>query len=135
MLVGNLHQGTLHALTYGKLLSPDCRAVHVEIEPDDSKRLQEKWPEFSKGVPLVVLPSPYRSVTRPLKNYIAEVNKEHEDDFVTVIIPEAVPEKWWQQFLHGQVGLRLKLAFLGHSDIIVSNVRYRIERPPTPPTH
>ncbi len=132
ILVGNLNQGTLHALSYGKLLSPDCRAVHVEIEPDDSKRLQEQWPQFSKGVPLVVLPSPYRSITRPLKSYIAEVNKEHADDFVTIIIPEAVPERWWQQILHNQVGLRLKLAFLGHSDIIVSNVRYRIESPAKP---
>ena len=134
VLVGGLHQGTLHALTYGKLLSPDCRAVHVEIEVDDSKKLQEQWPQFGKGVPLIVLPSPYRSVTRPLRSYIAQVNKEHEDDFVTVVIPEAVPEQWWQQILHGQVGLRLKFAFLGHSDIIVSNIRYRIERPPKPPT-
>jgi|GEM_PF-765284 len=129
ILVGDLNQGTLHALNYGKLLSPNCRGVHVEIEPNDSRRLQEQWPQFCQGVPLTVLPSPYRSVARPLKSYIAEVNKEHEDDFVTIVIPEAVPEKWWQQILHGQVGLRLKLAFLGHSDIIVSNVRYRLERP------
>ena len=129
VLVGALNQGTIRALEYGKLLSTRCRAVHVESEPGDSQKLQEQWPTFGLGVPLVILSSPLRQVARPIKRYINEVHKEHDNDYVTLIIPEAVPEKGWQQLLHGQVGLRLKVAFLGHSDVIVSNVRYRLEPP------
>ncbi len=135
VVVGTLNQGTIRALEYGKLLSPNCRAIHVEAEPDDSKKIKEQWPRFGLGIPLIILPSPYRSVAGPLKKYIAEVHKELQNDFVTLVIPEAVPVKWWQQILHGQVGLRLKLSFLGHSDVIVSNVRYQLlrsEKEPAP---
>jgi amino acid transporter len=145
VLIGNLNQGAIRALEYGKLLGQNCRAIHVETEPGDSKKLQEQWPTLGQGVPLVILSSPYRQIVRPIKNYIAEVHKEDTHDYVTLIIPEAVPEKWWQQLLHGQVGLRLKVAFLGHPDVIVSNVRYRLLRPaqafeppaddPGPPEH
>ena len=129
VLVGKLNGGTIRALEYGRLLSPACRAVHIASDPDETKTLQEQWTQFGQGIPLIVLPSPYRSVTRPLKSYIQEVHKEHENDYVTLVIPEAVPEKGWQQVLHGQVGLRLKVAFLGHPEVIVSNVRYRLQRP------
>ena len=65
-----------------------------------------------------------------MKRYIRGSSQgDTTNDYVTLIIPEAVPEKGWQQLLHGQVGLRLKVAFLGRSDVIVSNVRYRLQRP------
>ncbi len=129
VLVGTLHQGSIRALEYGKLLAPDCRAVHVDTEPEASKKLQEQWPTLGQGMPLVILPSPYRQVARPVKRYVTQVHKEHDNDYVTLIIPEAVTEKGWQQLLHGQIGLRLKLAFLNRSDVIISNVRYRLQPP------
>ena len=129
VLVSTLHQGAIRAIEYGKLLCPDVRAVHVEISPEDSQKLREQWPKLGQDVPLIILPSPYRSVGKPVRRYIEEVHKEKENDYVTLVIPEAVPDKWWQQILHGQAGLRLKLAFLGRSDVIVSNVRYRLQRP------
>jgi amino acid transporter len=134
VMVSTLNRGTVRALEYAKLLSPVCRAVHVETEPDTSKSLQEQWATLGQGIPLVILASPYRQVTRPLKHYITVLHEERNNDFVTVIIPEAVPEKAWQQLLHGQVGWRLKLAFLNRSDVIISNVRYRLERPEKSPT-
>ena len=84
---------------------------------------------MGQGMPLVILPSPYRQVARPVKRYVTQVHKEHDNDYVTLIIPEAVTEKGWQQLLHGQIGLRLKLAFLNRSDVIISNVRYRLQPP------
>ncbi len=132
VLVSTLHLGALRAIEYGKLLCPDVRVIHVDVNEDDSRKLREQWPTLGQNVPLVILPSPYRSIGRPVRSYIEEVHKEKDNDYVTVVIPEAVPEKWWQQVLHGQAGLRLKLAFLGRSDVIVSNVRYRLERPRKP---
>ncbi len=119
-------------MEYGKLLSEDCRAVHVEIEAEESNKLKEQWRDLIQGsdqsIPLVVLASPFRSVVRPLKRYIGAIHKKRANGFVTLIIPEAVPEKAWQQLLHGQIGFHLKLAFLSRSDVIVSNVRYRLQR-------
>jgi len=111
-------------------LGEDCHAVHVDVEPADTKHLQEQWPRLGQGIPLVILPSPYRTIARPVKNYIQKVHALYPDDYVTIIIPEAVTRKWWQQALHGQVGFRLKVAFLGRPDVIVANVRYRLQREP-----
>ena len=128
VLVSTLNQGAVRALEYGKLLGEDCQAVHVDVDPEATKHLQEQWPILGQGVSLVILPSPYRTIARPVKNFIQKVHVRYPDDYVTIIIPEAVTEKWWQQLLHGQVGFRLKIAFLGHPDVIVANVRYRLER-------
>jgi hypothetical protein len=76
----------------------------------------------------VILHSRYRSLVEPVLAYLHEVQDERLDDFVTVVIPEAVPAKWWQNLLHGQTGLLLKLALLTRSDVVVANVRYPLHQ-------
>jgi amino acid transporter len=126
VLVPGLHRGVLPALEYAKCLSDKCRAVYVEIEPDATPQVMADWDQWGEGIPLVVLKSPYRSLTGPLLAYLNQVEQEERDDVVTVVIPEAVPTRWWHHLLHGQTGLRLKLALLRRNDIIVSNVRYSL---------
>lgn len=126
-LVPSLHFGVLHAIEYARLLSPTCRAVHIETDPESTERLQAAWKECGIEVPLIILKSPYRSLVEPILAYLDEVQAERQDDFVTVIIPEAVPARWWQHFLHGQSGLLLKLALLGRPDVVVTNVRYPLQ--------
>ena len=124
VLVPSFHVGVLHAIQYARLLSPHCRAVHVEVEPEQTPVLQRKWAESGMDIPLVILHSPYRSLMEPILSYLQEVQDERQDDFVTVVIPEAVPRKWWQHLLHGQTGLLLKIALLTRPDVVVANVRY-----------
>ncbi|MFQ5880125.1 MAG: APC family permease, partial [Dehalococcoidia bacterium] len=70
VLVGDLHKGVVHALEYAKALSPDARAVYVELDPERTHRLEEKWGKWEGGVPLVVLTSPYRSLLGPFLDYL-----------------------------------------------------------------
>jgi hypothetical protein len=128
VLVPSIHRGVLPALEYAKSLSPDCRAVHVETDQSDTPLIEERWEKWGMGIPLVVLESPYRSVLQPLLQYLEEVKKDRVRHMVTVVIPEFVPAKWWHGILHNQTGLMLKYALLFKRDIVVTNIRYYLER-------
>ncbi|MBM3459539.1 MAG: hypothetical protein FJX77_13545 [Armatimonadetes bacterium] len=80
-------------------------------------------------IPLVVLDSPYRALSEPLLTYLDDVERERDDDVVTVILPEFVTQKWWTKLLHNQSGLLLKWALLFKKGIVVTNIRYYLEDP------
>jgi len=127
LLVPTLHRGIFPALRYAKTLSPDCRAIHVEDNPEDTPRLVREWEQYvGEDIPLVILPSPYRSLIGPLMAYLEEVKREREDHIVTVIVPELSPGKWYHAALHNANGLLVK-HYLGHlPGVIVSSFRYHL---------
>jgi len=133
VLVPGLHRGMLSALNYARSLSPDCRAVYIETDPDKTAILKARWEEWSQGIPLVILNSPYRSLATPIMQYLDAVQTERHHHLVTVIVPEFVPTKWWHSLLHGNSGLLLKIALLGRKDVIVTNVRYYLQEMDQPP--
>jgi hypothetical protein len=126
VLVNGVHAGTLSSLSYARSISKDYQAIYVEIEPDRTAEFKEEWERVFPDEPLVILPSPYRSLLQPIMSYLDDIHKEHPDQRITVIIGEYKSPKWWSSFLHGNTGFLLKLALLGRSDIVVTNVRYRI---------
>ena len=128
VLVGMIHKGVLPALEYAKTLSHDCRALYVEIDPNETPLVRDRWEQFGLGVPLVILESPYRSLIQPVLKYLEEVKKERPDHVVTVVLPEFVPKKWWHQALHNQSGIFLKIALMMRRDIVFTNVRYYLEK-------
>jgi hypothetical protein len=127
VLIPGVHRGILDALAYAKALSPEAEAVFVEIDPSDTPRVRERWQQLNPGLPLVVLPSAWRSLTQPVIRYIRTLRSERRVDMVTVIIPEFVTSRWWHGLLHNQSGLLLKLVLLFEPGVIVTNVRYRGE--------
>ena len=128
VFVSGLHKGIVPAIDYGRSLSKDCTAVYVEIDAAGGEKFRAQWETWGSGVPLVILNSPYRSVVRPITKYLDSVVAEYKNDSITVIIPEIVTKKSWHALLHGQTGLRLKLALLSRKGIVVSNVRYYLSR-------
>lgn len=111
--VNNVHRGILEALRYAKAVSDDVTAVYVEIEPGAREEIERKWERWVPDVPLVVLPSPYRSVVGPILLYLDQVQREAgPDTALTVVLPEFVPRKWWHHLLHNQTALMLKFALL-----------------------
>ncbi|HZT42180.1 MAG TPA: APC family permease [Chthonomonadaceae bacterium] len=133
LLVPGLHRGIMPALEYARSLSPDCRAVYIETEPERTPLIKARWEEWAHDVPLVILSSPYRSLMTPLMHYLDAVQQERRNHLVTIIIPEFVPTKWWHTLLHGNTGLRVKLALLGRKGVVVTNVRYYLEQRGEPP--
>lgn len=127
VLVSSLHRGTIPALEYGKTISDRVEAVHVELNPQATEALKKQWEEWGCGVPLVVLTSPYRSITEPLLDYIGEVESRYEHDLVTIIVPEFVTKKVWHNLLHNQTALLIKTLLRFRKGKIVTTVRYFLE--------
>src|SRR5712691_1450827 len=75
------------------------RAVFVETDPARTAKVEEKWSRWGLGVPLVVLTSPYRSLLRPLLDYIDQIQSRGDEQMVTIVLPEFLPRKWWQHIL------------------------------------
>ena len=128
VLTGGIHKGIVPALRYAKSLSTDCRALYIETDPTETPLVRERWEKFGLGVPLVILESQYRTMLEPVEKYLEEAKKERPDHLITVVVPEFVPRQWWHQILHNQNGIRLKLKLMGMKDIVVTNVRYYLER-------
>jgi len=128
MPIGGLQRAVVEALRYAETLSDDVRAVYVDIDPRLTEQIQREWAEWGGKVKLIVLPSPYRSVMEPLLDYIRRVELDRPDDYVTVILPEFVPARWWQHLLHNQSALLIKGALLFRPNLVVTSVPFHLER-------
>ena len=127
VLVSKLHAPTLRALTYARATRPhDLTALTVEVDKEESKALQEAWERRALPVPLTVIHSPYREITRPVLDYVRELHRSSPRDVVTVFIPEYVVGHWWEQLLHNQSALRLKARLLFQPGVMVTSVAYQL---------
>jgi len=127
--ISGIHRGVVAALQYAKSIAPGhVQAVYVDFDEEATAKLREKWERWGAGVKLVVLPSPYRELTRPLLRYIARLERKNSNDVVTVLLPEFVPAKWWQHLLHNQSSLMLKGALLFKEGVIVISVPYHLKQ-------
>jgi amino acid transporter len=126
VLVGDLHRGVVHALQYAQTLSPSAKALYVETDPERTRRLEERWGKWGQGLPLIVLSSPYRSLLGPLFEYIEQIQRHGHNHVVTIVLPEFIPARWWQQILHNQTALLIKGRFLFRKNVIVTDVPYHL---------
>jgi len=127
--ISGIHRGVVSALQYAKSIASDrVQAVYVDFEEEATANLKDKWERWGAGVQLVVLPSPYRELTRPLLRHIHRLTRENSDDIITVVLPEFIPARWWQHILHNQSSLLLKGSLLFKKGVIVTSVPYHLER-------
>jgi hypothetical protein len=125
--VSQLHRPTLRALAYARATRPDSlTAVTVAISTEEVRALQDEWAARDIPVPLLVLDSPYRDITGPLLDYIAELRQNRPRDVVVVYIPEYVVGHWWEHLLHNQSALRLKSRLLFQPGVMVTSVPYQL---------
>jgi hypothetical protein len=126
--VSGIHAGVIKALQYAKSIAPESvTAVYVDFDESATSKLKEHWQRLGTDVKLIILPSPYRELTRPLLRYIYRVDRQRDDDMVTVVIPEFVPKRWWQHLLHNQSSLLLKAALLFKENVVVTNIPYHLK--------
>ena len=127
VLVSNLHKPTRRALAYAKATRPDVlEAITVSVDDGESRALVHKWEESDVTVPLKVIASPYREITRPILDYVKRITKESPRTVVTVFIPEYVVGHWWEQVLHNQSALRLKGRLLFEPNVMVTSVPWQL---------
>ena len=128
---GDVHQGVVRAVQYAKTLAGPTvavRAVYVETDPARTYHLEEKWAKCGFGIPLVILASPYRSLLRPLLEYVDQIQSHSDDRLVTIVLPEFIPRRLWQHLLHNQTALLVKGALLFRRNIVVTDVPYLLKR-------
>jgi amino acid transporter len=128
VLVGSPHRGVLEALAYAKSLAPNhLAAVTVVSDDEERDRIDRQWNERNIDVPLEIVYSPYRELTRPVLRFIDELDARYENDIVTVVIPEFVVRHWWGHLLHNQSALFLKGRLLFRKGTVVTSVPYHVD--------
>ncbi|MDD3825839.1 MAG: APC family permease [Anaerolineae bacterium] len=132
--ISGVHRGVIIAMAFARSISEDVTGVYIELEPGAAERVRERWMEWWPDVPLVVQPSPYRSIVGPLLDYLDETDRRHNDgQLATVVLPEFVPARWWQNLLHNQTTWLIKTALLyrrrqlGYQRVII-DVPYHLGR-------
>jgi amino acid transporter len=127
VLVSKLHLPTMRALAYARATRPDVlEAITVSVDDAETRALVHKWEDSDASVPLKVIASPYREITRPVLEYVKRVSKESPRTVVTVFIPEYVVGHWWEQVLHNQSALRLKGRLLFEPNVMVTSVPWQL---------
>jgi hypothetical protein len=132
--ISGVHRGSLKALHFARVMSADVTVVIVDVEPERTARVREKWQAWGHGVPLVVLESPYRSVIQPLLAYLEGVDqRDPERGLAVVVLPEFVPPHWWHHLFHNQTAILFKAILTyqrgktGKGRVVI-NVPYHLER-------
>jgi len=127
VLVSKVHKPTLRALAYARATRPDTlTALTVNNSEEDTRALLTEWERHNLPVPLTVLESPYREITRPVVDYVKRLRADRPRDLVTVFIPEYVMGHWWEQLLHNQSALRLKGRLLYQKGVLVTSVPWQM---------
>ncbi|MBO0892457.1 MAG: APC family permease [Acidothermales bacterium] len=127
VLVSRIHKPALRAVAYARATRPDVlEAVSVQVDPEETKRLQEEWDRLGLPVRMKVLDSPYREITRPFIDYIRKVRRKNPREVITVFLPEYVVGHWWEQLLHNQSALRLKARLLFEPGVMLTSVPWQL---------
>jgi amino acid transporter len=127
VLVGTVHRGVLEALAYAESLHPTrLLAVTVVSDEEEQERIEQQWSDRKIGVPLEIVHSPYRELSRPILRFIDELDARYQNDIITVVLPEFVVGSWWGQLLHNQSALLLKGRLLFRKGTVVTSVPYHL---------
>ncbi len=127
VLVSNMHLPTLRALAYARAMRPDVlEALTVNVDDAETRKLTREWEASEVTVPLKVVASPYREVTRPVLDYVKRISKEAPRTVVTVFVPEYVVGHWWEGLLHNQSALRLKTRLLFIPNVMMVSVPWQL---------
>jgi amino acid transporter len=128
VLVSTLHLPTMRAVAYARATRPDVlEALTVNVDDGDTRKLVAEWERRQLPVPLKVVESPYREITKPILQYVKRIRTDNPRDVVTVFIPEYVLGHWWEQLLHNQSALRLKGRLLFQRGVMVVSVPWQLE--------
>jgi hypothetical protein len=122
--IGRLDQPSIEALIFARSISADALAVHITNDAATAATLKQQWRVLGAGTELVIVESPYRALIGPLLRYLDALQRQDPDRRMLVVLSEVVPRHWWDNFLHNQTALRLKLRLFFRPNTIVADVPY-----------
>jgi amino acid transporter len=128
LTLSGVHEGSLAALSYARILSSDITAVYVSMDPAEAESVRKKWEVWGEGTRLIILDSPYRLLLEPLLAYIEEISARRQpNEMITIVVPQFIPRHWWNNLLHTQTAAMLRLALLFRPGIVITDVPYQVE--------
>ena len=128
VLVSRIHKPALRAISFARATRPTTlEAITVAVNPDAVERLLQEWDDRSIPIPLRILDSPFREITRPIVDYVGSIRLSSPRDLVVVYVPEYVVGRWWEQLLHNQSAFRLKTRLRLMPGVMVTSVPYQLE--------
>ena len=128
MLVSKVHKPTLRALAFARATRPDVlTALTVNVDDADTRALQADWERYDIPVPLTVLESPYREITRPVLDYVKAIRRDSPRELVVVFVPQYVVGHWWENVLHNQSALRLRARLQFMPGVMITTVPWQLE--------
>jgi len=126
--IARLDRPARQAIAFANSISNEAVAVHVTHDPATAAALRERWPQWAGSTELVVVESPYRALIGPLLAYMDALQRQAPDRPILVVLAEFVPKHWWENLLHNQTALRLKLRLFARRNTIVADVPYHPPR-------
>jgi hypothetical protein len=128
VLVSKVHKPTLRALAFARATRPDVlTALTVNVDDADTRSLQTEWERYDIPVPLTVLESPYREITRPVLDYVKAIRRDSPRELVVVFVPQYVVGHWWENVLHNQSALRLRARLQFTPGVMITTVPWQLE--------
>jgi amino acid transporter len=124
--VARLDRTARQAIAFANSVSKTATAVHITNNPESATELRERWPDWAGETELVVVESPYRALVGPLLRYLDALQAQDPGRPVLVVLSEVVPRHWWENLLHNQTALRLKLRLFARPNTIVADVPYHL---------
>jgi len=127
--ISGVNRSVIRAVDYARSRGgEEIRALLVDVNSQETALTEIQWAQWGCGVPLIVLPSPYRSILGSIMDFIEEQRQKDPDCWITVIIPEILPARWWQNILHNQRALMLKAALLFKDRVVLTDVPFHLTR-------
>jgi amino acid transporter len=127
VLVNGVNKGVLSAVGYARSLAPDrLFALSVVQDHEHEAELHRQWDAFDMPIELTTISSPYRELTRPIMEFLDDLDAEDPDDIITVVIPEFVTSLS-TQWLHNQSGLAIKARLLYRPNTVVTSVPVHVD--------
>lgn len=126
--IGGVNRAVVRAVDYARSHGGEVKAVLIDVDKEETALVEIKWAQWGCGVPLIVLPSPYRSILRALLGYVEEHLQKDPDCWITVVVPEILPARWWQNILHNQRALLLKASLLWKDRVVLTDVPFHLTR-------
>jgi len=122
--VPTLSRAVIRSVQFGRSLSEDVTAVHITIDAEAAAELREDWEHMLPDVPLVIIETPFRSLTLPFLHYLDVMAPTPPNTITIVVLPEYVPRHWWDRILHNQKAHRIRQALVGRYNTVVAEVPY-----------
>ncbi|MGY1839796.1 MULTISPECIES: APC family permease [unclassified Modestobacter] len=128
VLVSKVHKPTLRALAFARATRPDVlTALTVNVDDAETRALQADWDRYDIPVPLTVLESPYREITRPVVDFVKDIRRASPRELVVVFVPQYVVGHWWENVLHNQSALRLRTRLQFQPGVMITSVPWQLE--------